>query len=201
MIEIKTMKTRVGKIARLPKQIRDELNRRLDDGIPGVDLVRWLNTLPEVQKILVERFGGRPLNNQNLTEWRRGGYAEWAGSRNGQTQWQDLLERGQALTQKRSSQNDTDVSSYLGTFLVVELAEALDQLHTMKNSDERWKLMSVISRVLSNLRNDDTREKRLRLWNCKEARRNAQFKTIQAQSNLKKIIFQSQPPAARNSKG
>ena len=34
--------TRNGKIARLPREIRDELNRRLDDGGQGKDLVEWL---------------------------------------------------------------------------------------------------------------------------------------------------------------
>ena len=31
--------TRNGKIARLPRALRDELNRRLQDGQPGVRLV------------------------------------------------------------------------------------------------------------------------------------------------------------------
>lgn len=66
-----------GKIARLPRKIRDELNRRLDDGEAGVDLVVWLNQLPAVKKVLRERFGGRPINEVNLTEWKNGGYANW----------------------------------------------------------------------------------------------------------------------------
>lgn len=43
--------TRNGKIARLPREIREELNRRLDDGEQGVRLVEWLNGLPEVKRI------------------------------------------------------------------------------------------------------------------------------------------------------
>ena len=49
--------TRNGKIARLPRAIRDELNRRLDDGEPGVQLVNWLNGVPEVRDILRNEFG------------------------------------------------------------------------------------------------------------------------------------------------
>lgn len=66
-----------GKIARLPRNIRDELNRRLDDGEAGIDLVAWLNELPEVKKLLQQRFDGRPINEVNLTEWKNGGYQNW----------------------------------------------------------------------------------------------------------------------------
>src|SRR6266436_6472801 len=38
-----------GKIARLPLAIREQLNRRLQDGEIGRDLVVWLNSAPEVQ--------------------------------------------------------------------------------------------------------------------------------------------------------
>jgi hypothetical protein len=37
--------TRTGKIARLPRELRDELNRRLREGEPGIRLVEWLNSL------------------------------------------------------------------------------------------------------------------------------------------------------------
>jgi hypothetical protein len=36
----------------LPRDIREQLNRRLDDGEPGVQLATWLNSLPEVQAVL-----------------------------------------------------------------------------------------------------------------------------------------------------
>jgi len=35
--------TRNGKIARLPRAVRQELNRRLDEGEQGKKLVAWLN--------------------------------------------------------------------------------------------------------------------------------------------------------------
>ena len=68
--------TRNGKIARLPWSIRNELNRRLRDGEEGKRLVEWLNSLPEVQEALQEHFGGRPINEQNLSEWKQGGYED-----------------------------------------------------------------------------------------------------------------------------
>ncbi len=40
---------RNGKIARLPRAIRDELNRRMDDGQTGQELLPWLNGLPQAK--------------------------------------------------------------------------------------------------------------------------------------------------------
>ena len=69
--------TRNGKIARLPDNIRDELNARLDLGEDGPALLDWLNAEPEVQECLKNLFEGVPVSKQNLSEWRLGGYREW----------------------------------------------------------------------------------------------------------------------------
>jgi hypothetical protein len=69
--------TRNGKIARLPVNIRKELNQRLENGEEGATLLAWLNALPEVQAILKAGFGGGPITKQNLSEWRLGGFREW----------------------------------------------------------------------------------------------------------------------------
>lgn len=68
---------RVGKIARLPDHIREELNHHLCNNEMGLRLLDWLNSLPEVQAILARNFGGRPINSVNLTKWKLGGYREW----------------------------------------------------------------------------------------------------------------------------
>jgi hypothetical protein len=68
---------RNGKIARLPREVRERLNRRLEDGEQGKKLVVWLNEMPEVQAVLATEFRGKAINGQNLTEWRQGGYRDW----------------------------------------------------------------------------------------------------------------------------
>jgi len=40
-------------------------------------LADWLNSLPEVRAILAAEFGGKPIREQNLSEWKKGGYREW----------------------------------------------------------------------------------------------------------------------------
>ncbi len=69
--------TRTGKIARLPKSIRDQINLRLQDGQTAKPILDWLNNLPEVQQVLHTLFDGRPFNPTNLSQWRRGGYRDW----------------------------------------------------------------------------------------------------------------------------
>jgi hypothetical protein len=63
-----------GKIARLPRNIRDELNHRLDNGEPGGPILEWLNNLPQVKHVLVKDFEGGRINAQNLSNWRKGGH-------------------------------------------------------------------------------------------------------------------------------
>jgi hypothetical protein len=66
-----------GKISRLPREIREQVNQRLDAGEPGNRLVSWLNRLPAVRGLLAAEFGGAAINEQNLTNWKQGGFREW----------------------------------------------------------------------------------------------------------------------------
>src|SRR5581483_8555248 len=66
-----------GKIARLPKAVREQLNRRMEDGDRGADLLAWLNGLPEAQQIVASEFGGHPIEKHNLYQWRKRGFREW----------------------------------------------------------------------------------------------------------------------------
>ena len=69
--------TRKGKIARLPNDIREQINSRLQDGEEGKSILSWLNSLPKVQTILADLFDGRPVNHANLSDWKLGGYRDW----------------------------------------------------------------------------------------------------------------------------
>ena len=86
---------RNGKIARLPRAVRSQLNSRLQEGEQGKQIVQWLNSLPEVQAVLSESFSGHPVTEQNLSDWRLGRYQEWLAR-------QDILAQAEevAATQK-----------------------------------------------------------------------------------------------------
>ena len=72
-----TMKTRNGKIARLPHHVREELNVRLERSERSPQLLAWLNALPEVREFVQREFGGEPVSKHNLSQWRLGGFQDW----------------------------------------------------------------------------------------------------------------------------
>jgi hypothetical protein len=71
-------RTRKGKIGQLSFAVREELNQRIRDGQLAPKILPWLNALPEVKALLAEKYGGKPISDGNLSEWRAGGFAEWA---------------------------------------------------------------------------------------------------------------------------
>jgi hypothetical protein len=91
---------RNGKIARLPKETRNMINRMLDDGLP--------------YPVIIDELGeaGEGLNTQNLTNWKQGGY-------------QDYL-KVQALIEKIKAQTETamDILAEVSEVDVRKLHEA-----------------------------------------------------------------------------
>ena len=128
--------THTGKIARLPHDIRNELNRRIQDGEPGCQLVDWLNAMPETQALLQRWFKGRPINEPNLTDWKQGGYLEWL------TQ-QDSLARAVELAANATELNDAApglMSDHLATVLVARYADELADWNGEATDEFRRKL-------------------------------------------------------------
>jgi hypothetical protein len=112
---------RKGKIARLPREIRDELNRRLSENEEGGALLRWLNDLPAVREVLTREFAGSAVTKQNLYEWRTGGFAEWQARQEMLEQTRELAADAKEL-QAASAGKLTD---HLATVLAARYAAAL----------------------------------------------------------------------------
>jgi len=57
--------TRTGKVARLPKEIRDQVNQMLLDGVPF--------------RKIIENLGehGKEITEKNITNWKQGGHQDW----------------------------------------------------------------------------------------------------------------------------
>jgi hypothetical protein len=81
--------TRNGKIARLPQNLREQINLRLQDGEEAKPIADWLNTLPKVRAFLQSQFDGQPINEVNLSNWKLGGFRDWQEQR----QTQDAVHR------------------------------------------------------------------------------------------------------------
>ena len=153
--------TRNGKIARLPKTVRDELNQRLANGERGTELVAWLNSLPEVQCIITEQFGGRPMRAQNLSEWKHGGYKDW----NNKQEAMELARQLPAEAAALKSATGELPSDILATWLTAHYAVAA---HQLKDTGALGlKQFGKLIRDVSVLRRGDHSAERLKLEKAK----------------------------------
>jgi len=144
---------RRGKIARLPRHIRNTLNSCLDDGEQGRDLVEWLNGLQQVKKVLADEFGGRPVNEQNLTEWKQGGFREWQRQQETCERVRGLVELSDDLEDAADEQGIPD---RLGSVLAAELAaETQKLLEETTDPRERWRYLCEALGQLNDLRQGD----------------------------------------------
>jgi hypothetical protein len=127
---------RNGKIAHLPREIRDELNRRLQDGEQGGSLLAWLNALPSVQAVLARDFGSSAISKQNLCEWRAGGFAEWQAR-------QDTLDDARELAadaNEITAATDGKLTDHLATVLAARYAALLAGWNGQVTDEFRRKL-------------------------------------------------------------
>ena len=160
------MRARTGKIARLPAAIRNELNRRLNNGALGRELVPWLNALSEVQAVLLHRFGSRPITEDNISAWRHGGFQEWLLQEERRDRLRELSdqcpERDPALRSRR-------IAAFTQEQLALELAEELERLSTMTDREARSKRLQRLCQELCRLQNSHTRNRELTLMEVKAA--------------------------------
>ena len=154
--------TRHGKVARLPKAIRDELNRRLANGEQGKRLVVWLNGLDTVQAILKEDFEGKLISEANLTGWKQGGYQDWRQREEVSALAAELRDRPQGILEELDGAEGSD---YLGTLMMVQLAQ-ISQTFLDKNLsvEERWKRFRTVNIELARMRLGDHRKRMRDIW-------------------------------------
>jgi hypothetical protein len=194
-------KTRNGKIARLSRELREQLNRRLDDGEEGQRLVEWLNTLPEVQRVLADQFGGRPISEQNLSEWRQGGFTDWLRHQEAGERVRRLTERAQALD---DAADGVEVSDRLTSVLAAELAAAADTLlEDTTDPKERWQRLRELLEELRHLRYADHNSLRVRMeeerWDLEFARKESEDLRRRVKEQKERLLGMCLAPALKAS--
>jgi hypothetical protein len=147
-------RARRGKIAKLPADLRAEVNLRLHDGQPASQILPWLNNLPRVRTILAAQFEGADINDQNLTEWRQGGYLDWTEER----------ERLDAL--KELSLFAGDAVKAGGSLADGAAAVAAGRLIAAIDGSDDEQLLKISSAIAS-LRGGDSEVKRVKLMEQK----------------------------------
>jgi hypothetical protein len=155
------MTTRVGKIARLPRAIREELNQRLEEGEGGTALLDWLNGLPEVRRVMTAEFGGKPVSAQNLSQWRQGGYEDWVA--HGEAM--ELAQRlGEEIQDWQGSEQDdrTALSEKLTVWVTARYTVAARRLGSL-DEEAAWQRLREFAADMLKFRKVEQNERRLRL--------------------------------------
>src|SRR5450432_1177277 len=150
--------TRTGKIARLPRSVRQELNRRLDEGEPGKKLVVWLNGRPEVQSVMAAEFNAKPIREQNISEWKQGGYRDWQAQ-------QEALEIAGRLGEDAAEcvgEGRAPLTGTLAHFLVARYAVATRRI-AETGGREGWRLLREMCSDVVELRKGDHSAERLQI--------------------------------------
>ena len=183
--------TRNGKIARLPSAVREELNIRLHDGEMGKELVAWLNSVPEVQASLKKYLNGHAVTEQNLSEWRTGGFEEWQRQQ-ASAEFCRTLGENSAELQLESNGGDSRPTGYRSLadrLAVVLTVDAFQYRRSVMQAELdpklRWEILKQLLEQVSKLRKDDHRQARLMLDQQRiaqeEERKAAAAKEVQAE--------------------
>ncbi|MDR3401545.1 MAG: hypothetical protein P4L99_03520 [Chthoniobacter sp.] len=151
--------TRNGKIARLPQAVREELNHRLFNGESGTSLLAWLHGRRDVQDVLAKEFGGRPINAQNLTEWRQGGYREWLDAGEARMLAREL---GQEMLGEQPPVF-ASLTEPLAVWTTSRYAVATRRVERARSAAEHWRLLREMSADVIKLRQNELRAQTLEL--------------------------------------
>jgi hypothetical protein len=152
--------TRTGKIARLPVEVREVLNDRLQADEPAF-LVNWLNGLLCVQKILDQYFGSRLITEQKLSEWQAGGHQDWLRLEQARFQIEDLAQQDKDLDWASRGQALSDRFASRVMLELFQLAEVLAAAET--DPLKRWDRLCQLNAQLARQRHHVHRADQLQL--------------------------------------
>lgn len=152
---------RTGKIARLPSATREELNGRIEDGKAARPLLVWLNARPEVEEVLWEHFAGRPITEQNLSEWRQRGFLDWQRRLEARELARDFIHEAEEL---EDEVGETPLTDRLTEMVALSLARLMrEAVNDGAKGPERLAAVVGLAREFSRLRRGDHAMQRLRV--------------------------------------
>jgi hypothetical protein len=183
--------TRNGKIARLNYWIRDMLNQRLRNGEQATKLVKWLNRLPRVKQVLAEEFGGRPINEQNLTEWKQGGFEDWLRHQEARAWIREVRDESATL---EAEAGDYSVADWLSAPLGLALGRWMQQAAAKAQDDpEQRRALLSVAREVNQLRRADHEAQSLRIererWKAEQAAAEAKKRSDAALAPYWALLF------------
>ena len=132
VIRVSSGHKRNGKIARLPKAVRDKINQMIDDG----------RTYPQIIKDLGD--DAKDLKPNHFSEWRKGGYQDYLRHQEWRDQLRILRENGADMTEL------TDGPKFQETLVQIALTEifrVLEQRELKPDSLNYIRLFNALARL------------------------------------------------------
>jgi hypothetical protein len=161
---------RNGKIASFPYHIRKEVNERLRDGESGPIIIDWLHSEADVIAVIESRWKGQLVTDQNLSEWRNGGYQDWLNQQHGIERLAQLSERARETVGSAPVGGFTDAARVMLSGTLLELiTKAVDAIADDENDESEIEIfafietLSALSKADSDSRAVATGEKRAEL--------------------------------------
>jgi hypothetical protein len=148
-----------SKISRFPRPIREELNRRLDSAERNPAILAWLNSLPEVQAILIAEFEAKPVNRQNLNYWKKTGFAKWQLRQNALQFLAEL--NGDHTLDKSLTDSLSDKLAHWNAIRLAAAADAMAGVH--EDPENEMRHLREFCNDINNLRRGDLSAGRLDL--------------------------------------
>jgi hypothetical protein len=148
-----------GKIARLPHHIREQIHLRLRDGQRAKPILAWLNSIPEVREVLASSYGGRPIDDGNLSEWKKRSHRLWLVEQAALAEASRFMAECRQLAQA----GEGTITDNLNIFVAAQYALATQQSGGEADPEAAWKRLRALCHDVVELRRGDQLAERLRL--------------------------------------
>jgi hypothetical protein len=142
-----------------------------------------------VKAVLARSFGGNPVNAQNLSNWRQGGFQQWRKRRERAQFMEDWMMDADDL-----AQDNRGLGARLTAVLLAELAMAVQAvLPTLTEPGERCAKIMEYLRVLSRVQQQEQAEQRLE-WEAADREREhaerleRQLETLEMRLAMGKVL-------------
>jgi Protein of unknown function (DUF3486) len=109
------MARRRGKIARLPKEVRDEVNRQLQDGVAYRKICQWLG-----------EHGHEGVTEAQFPRWYKGGYRDWLAEQSQLAGVRSQAEFAQELVKESDWHTFQEAGLQMASVQFFEMARKLD---------------------------------------------------------------------------
>ena len=117
---------RNGKVARLPKIAREQVNLLRDDGKTYAEIIQWL---------AANGFPG--FNGENIRQWKNGGYQDWLSHHDELSESEKLREMAMDVAKQNQGGKTQEAALHIGASLVFQTFLRLDPRKLSRRLDRK----------------------------------------------------------------